>query len=223
MSKKADNRQNDSNRLLVIILMILFVFTLFITFFYIIKYKSLNIKLDNLEIIEITTTDTRASIINDGIIKQEINKDSFVQSNEIIVEKIDVVEIIPTNKNDDETIKFDIKYDITKNGFNKNLLSNNKSEVLVKFSYSYDKENWKYINNVISTNTSNISPLIGNTYDISGIIATLKVATNYKFSLNENKSNKMYWRSETIFKKVNDNKEVKNLEANFTIEYKSSN
>lgn len=220
---KKDNNKNEINMLLLIILVLLFCFTFYITAQYVISYH-LNEKeiSKNNEVIKINNKYINATIINCGDIKESINKESFNNEEEIIIEKINSVEVAANTK-EEQTLKINVKYNILENEFKRNLMATNKSEVLVRFSYSYDNDNWTYINNVISTNSSNISPLIGNNYDIAGLITNLNVATNYEIKLNNENTTKLYWRSETIFKKTNDNEDIKNFKANFTIEYQGNN
>lgn len=223
MDKRVERASNNSeaNRFLLVTLILLFCFTLFISIQYIAKYY-INQSPKNGEVIEIKTKDASASIINDGSIKKTITEDSFTIDNEIIIEKINTIELISNDK-EESSLKFDVRYDITKNDFKENIIPSNKSEVLVRFSYSYDNEEWIYINNVISTNTSNISALIGNNYDIAGLVTKLNVVTDFEITANNQKPTKMYWRSETIFKNLEDNETAKDLNANFTILYKSDN
>ena len=215
--------KNKSNKLLLAILILLFCFTLYISLQYIVKYqKSQNNQNNN--IIEIKNKDVSISILNSENIDEVITNKSFKEDNEIIIERINYIEVI-TLKEKENTIKYNVKYNILKNDFKNNIISSNKSEVLVRFSYSYDNKEWIYVNNVISTNSSNISPLIGNNYDIGGLITTLNVATDFELNTKSMESAKVYWRSETIFKNFESQYEVdeyeKNLNANFTIEYKT--
>jgi len=220
MSKKGDI-DNKVHKFLLVTLILLFFFTLFISISYIIKYTKESSLHKNGEIIEIKTEKINSTIINNGIIESIINKESFKDKNEIVLENINIIELKPNTK-DNGKIKYDVKYNIYINDFKQNVISTRKSEVLVRFSYSFDNENWIYTNNVITTNTSNISPLIGNNYDISGITTNLNIATNQELSTTNNKATKMYWRSETIFKNNDDFEGNKNFKANFTIEYKTS-
>ena len=217
MDKKGKNISTEkTNLFLLITLILLFCLTLFISVNYIIKYyKGKKLK-DAEQLIEITTQDVNASIINNGMIEQTITNKSFEEKNEIIVEKINVIEMISNNENENKVL-FNIKYDIKENDFNVNANANSKSSVLVKFSYSYDMVEWHYINNVISTNTSNIMPLVENNYDIAGLTATLNVVTDFEMFATNKETKKMYWRSETIFKNVNQIKKNKTFKANFTI------
>ena len=215
MNKKGKQNKN-SNKFLLITLTLLFMLTLYISIQYIVKYYNSQ-KLNNVDqIIEVKTKDTKVSIVNNGTIEKIITKDAFIKDKEIIIENIDSIEIMPNNKNESKTT-FDIKYEILENHFKLNNSPSNKSEVLVRFSYSYDKENWTYVNNVISTNTNNIMPLTGNIYDVAGIATTLNVATDYELVSTNKETKKMYWRSETIFKNINNITEEKTFKANFTI------
>lgn len=221
MNKKVEENieivQNEnSNPFLLITLILLFCITLFISVKYIVKYHE-GKKLHGTEQrIEIKTKDANASIINNGSIEQVITSDSYKEDDEIILEKVNIIEMISNNEKEND-ISFDIKYDIIENDFKMNTNASNKSEVLVRFSYSYDNENWTYVNNALSTNNSNIMPLIGNNYDIAGLVTKLNIATDYKLSATNKELTKMYWRSETIFKNVNPIKKDKKFKANFTI------
>lgn len=219
--KKVSNSNKNENKLLLIVLIVLFFLTLFISIRYIIKYQNIKKLNENAEIIEIKNKETNASIINNGSIIKKVNSNTFDDKNEIIIENINVIEIIPNKGSTNSGIKFDVKYNITKNDFIESKMPTNNSEVLVRFSYSFDKEKWTNINNVITTTNSNISPLIGNTYDIAGLLTNLNVATDYEINTTEKKEI-MYWRSETIFKNLNNNDIEKEFNANFSIEYKSS-
>lgn len=221
MEKKETNK-NDINILLLIILVMLFCFTFYITVQYVISYHvNENDRDKNSEIIEISNKSINGTIVNCGDIKEVLNKESFTNEKEMVVEKINTLEV-KANTLEDTTIKVNIKYNIIENNFQSNLIATNKSPVLVRFSYSYDLEEWQYINNVISTNSSNISPLIGNNYDIAGLITTLNVATNFEVKVNSKDNTKLYWRSETIFKNSDELETDKNFAANFTIEYQSN-
>lgn len=210
-----------TNKVLLVVLILLFCFTLFITSSYIIKYNN-ELKINgNEEIIEITNKKINASIINNGTIDEKISSLVFEDEKKIVIEKENVIEIISSD-DEDNTIEFNINYNILVNEFKTNLIPTNKSEVLVKFAYSYDGDNWTYINNVISTNISNISPLIGNTYDIAGLVTNLRVATNYELGMKDKEKTKMYWKSETIFKNLDQSEAVKHFKANFTIDYKTN-
>lgn len=215
------NKKNNTNKFLLITLIILFFITLYISIQYIIKYQVSKMPDENEQIIEIKTKETNATIINNGVIEKKIDNNTFASEKEVIIENINAIEMI-SNNNDHSSIKFDVKYNISKNDFKENDIANNNSEVLVRFSYSFDNKNWTYVNNVISTSSSNISPLIGNTYDIAGLVTDLKVATNYELSSNNKSSAIMFWRSETIFKDMKNNNNNKELKANFIIEYKSN-
>lgn len=217
-------KKKASNKFLLIILILLFCFTLYISLQYIIKYNTIKNNQNSGDVIEIKTKEFSVSILNSEKIEETITSKSFKEDNEIIVERVNYIDVIAFEENENK-IKYDVKYNILKNDFKTNLISSNNSEVLVRFSYSYDNKEWIYINNVISTNSSNISPLIGNNYDIGGLITTLNVATDFELEINNINSTKMYWRSETIFKNFESQYEVeeyeKKLDANFTIEYKT--
>lgn len=217
MNKRVENvNEEKTNVFLLTTLILLFCLTLFISIRYIIKYHENRELNGNEKLIEIETKEAKVSIINNGTIKQTITSESFNDKKEIIIENTNIIEMISNNANEN-SISFDIKYDIIKNDFKMNNITSNKSDILVKFSYSYDNENWTYVNNVISTNTSNIIPLTGNNYDVAGLITTLNVATDFELSATNKKAKKMYWRSETIFKNVNSINSTKEFEANFTI------
>lgn len=219
MNKKVE--KNEANKFLLVVLSLLFCFTLYITLNYVGKYYYNQKPKDNEEIIEVKTEKISASIINSGTIKQTISEDSFGDKKEIIIETIDSIEVL-SNEDKENIFNYNVRYDITKNDFHANTILSNRSEVLVRFSYSYDNKEWIYINNAITTNTSNITPLIGNNYDIAGLITKLNVATNFEIKANNKNATKMYWRSETIFKNLDNLEDAKELNANFTIEYKTS-
>lgn len=217
------SEKNEKSLVLLTILIILFCLTFYITAQNVIKYYINQKELEkNNEVIKISNKKSNVTIVNSGDIKETISKNSFNNNDEYVVEKINYIEAIGNNK-EDSTFKINLKYNILENEFQNNMIATNKSEVLVRFSYSYDNDNWTYLNNVISTNSSNISPLIGNYYDIAGLITNLNIVTNYEIEISSEKKEKVYWRSETIFKKINDEDEDKKFKANFTIEYQGNN
>ena len=214
--------KNSSQILLLIVLILLFGFTLYNSLLYIGKYYLNKNKMDSgMETIEISNEKNNVLIVNDREIEKEITKEDIEDGN-IILTSISTIEL-ETNKNYKEkgNILFDVKYDILENSFPDNISSKSDTDVKLKISYSFDNKNWTYINNVISTVDSTINPLMGNYYDISGIVSHLKIATNYNLSSEPGEVTKMYWKCETIIsgKKENVNKKLK---ANFNIEYKES-
>lgn len=221
MNKKVE-KKSEVNIVLLVTLILLFGLTFYITVQYVVSFYMKENTYNEGEIIKIDNKNISAAILNDGEILETVNKSSFTNKDEIIIEKVNSIEAIANNDEKTE-IKINVKYNILENDFTNNLIATNKSEALVRFSYSYDLDNWTYINNVISTNSSNISPLIGNNYDIAGLKTTLNVARNFSLEVNNKTKSKIYWRSETIFKKINDNENDKNYKANFTIEYQASN
>ena len=228
MNKKVideiENKEQTAslNTILIVILIILFGVTLYITCRYIVEYQKNSELKVNQEVIKINTDQITASIINKGKIDEEITLQSYNENGEMVIEKINEIEIIAANETESK-IEFDINYNILVNDFKVSAKPTNKSEVLVRFAYSFDGEEWTYINNVISTNTSNLSPLIGNNYDISGLITNLKVATNYELKPKDLNPLKMYWKSETLFKKIEEKENSKKFQANFTIDYDTNN
>lgn len=223
MTKNKQMEKSEKSLVLLTILIILFCLTFYITAQNVIKYYINQKELEkNNEVIKISNKKSNVTIVNSGDIKETISKNSFNNNDEYVVEKINYIEAIGNNK-EDSTFKINLKYNILENEFQNNMIATNKSEVLVRFSYSYDNDNWTYLNNVISTNSSNISPLIGNYYDIAGLITNLNIVTDYEIEISGEKKEKVYWRSETIFKKINDEDEDKKFKANFTIEYQGNN
>ena len=197
---------------------IIFIFILcYLTFDFASKFANK----DNPVVYESGYNRNQVVIVNNGIIKEEVSNKSFTNNNnELVVEKINSIELIADKKLDKKAqIKYDLKYDISKNTFTNNLYSSSNSEVLLRISYSRDGENWTYINNVLSTPDSTINPLTGNYYDIAGIERELKILTGMQLEANINSSNKVYWRSETIFRKKDKNING-TLDANFKIEYR---
>ena len=116
---------------------------------------------------------------------------------------------------------FDVKYDIAENTFPYNAIAKTDSSLLVRFAYSLDNENWTYVNNVISTNNSNITPLMGNYFDISGLKSTLSVKTNYELTSSPGKTEKIFWKSETVII-PNNNLKDSQIKANFYVEYRNN-
>lgn len=177
-------------------------------------------KLDKPDINDAINTRNNILITNNGEIKLHINKESFVNKNDLKIEKINTIEYDNKDSKDDNSIKINIKYNILHNKFSRNSYSTTDSDVIVRFSYSYDEEEWTYINNVISINDSTIKPLMGNYYDVSGIEGNLNVSTNFEINASALEKVKMYWRSETVFKYNPDKIIDNNYEAYFKIEYK---
>ena len=210
--------KNSSQVLLLFILVVLFAFTLYNSLMYIGKYYINKNKLENdVEIIEIKNSKNSALINNEGYLEKQIT-DNIEEEETVIIKTSSIT--LKTNKDEtkDGTIKFDLKYDILENDFPININSKDDSDLRVRFAYSYDGENWTYINNAISTYESTLNPLIGNYYDISGIVSTLKVATNTELASAPGESKTMYWKSETVIKNKSDNV-GKKIKANFKIDY----
>lgn len=213
---------SKNNNILLYILMFIFIFALCFTTSKIVS-KYINKYRNNTEIVEISKYKNRVLIVNNGEIKETIDNNSFKQNDEIVIEKINTIEYIPNkNATEDNSILYDIKYSINENSFKRNLVSNKKSQVLVRFSYSIDGKTWNYINNVISTTNSTLDSLIGNYYDISGLITNLNIITGKKLDI-ENNVNKVYWRSETIFQKDEEEYIGGIFDANFKIKYREWN
>ena len=158
-------------------------------------------------------------IINNGIIDENITNDSYDKDGNYKIERIVSIQIESYKNGEDSNVQYNLKYNILENEFNKNAIPNNDSEVVVRYSYSYDLKEWNYINNVISTSESTINPLMGKTYDISGIKDNLKVATKAELKAKDGESNIIYWKSETIFKNKNNKNINKNFKVSFKIEY----
>lgn len=162
-------------------------------------------------IIHNNSNNTLSFINNNGYINENITNNSFDKNDKYIITRESLIEI-KENAKDNTPVNYNVIYEITENDFPYNLYSSNDSNVLARFSYSYDGVEWKYINNVISYNEETINPLMGKYYDISGLTGVLKVETNHEI-----KENKIYWRSETIFRSMN--KTINNKFAgNFKIE-----
>lgn len=153
------------------------------------------------------------SIVNSEDINEKLEKNNKINKNIYIVERISSIEIRKKSDDSDSIARYNVKYQITENDFKNNFYASVSSDVLVRFSYSYDKTNWNYVNNVVSTSSNTINPLMGKSYDISGILDTLKVETNVQLD-----QSKIYWRSETVFQNVG-NFNGENYKANFRIEY----
>ncbi len=168
----------------------------------------------NNSVIEIKSYKRNVEIINDSRIDEVINNETFKE------DKYKVVRIskIRVSGEENSKVMYNVKYSILENDFNRNNYSTVTSDVLVKFSYSYDKDEWTYINNVIRIEDEELKSVLGNNYDIAGIINTLKVSSNNVIELNGIDKDTIYWRSETIFKKpiLSINNKFK---ANFYIEY----
>lgn len=214
----------SSQKILLYVLIFLFVIMLGTSIMFIKKYyvsKELNNNFS--ETIEINNYRNNVLITNNGEIKENITNTTFKNNKEYVIERVNAIKLTTNEKAEtDGIIKYDVKYNIEKNDFLRNEYSTNDSEVLVRFSYSFDNEEWIYINNVISTTESTLNVLMGNYYDISGMVTNLKIATNYEMSSAPGETITMYWRSETIFKNKKDIELNKNIEANFKLEYKGN-
>lgn len=208
--------KNKSGIIFLIILIAIFGLALFSTIMYIVKFYDEK----PIETIKLNNSKNRILITNNGIIEEKITNNYFKdKQKEKTVERINAIEI--EAKDEEAEITFNVKYNISKNTFKQNTISSNKSNVLLRIAYSFDNKNWTYINNVISTDESNLSSLMGNYYDIAGIISNLKIATNYKLELEKEEKIKMYWKSETIIKNNGKNIIDKEINADFKIEYKN--
>ena len=109
-----------TNKVLLVVLILLFCFTLFITSSYIIKYNN-ELKINgNEEIIEITNKKINASIINNGTIDEKISSLVFEDEKKIVIEKENVIEIISSD-DEDNTIEKDVK-EIIKYFFEKGII-----------------------------------------------------------------------------------------------------
>lgn len=222
--KKVAYSRSKSQTILLYSLIIIFIFTLSYTTIEIISRYS-NKRKNNTEIIEVMSNKDRVVIINNGKINQVLTNDSFKEDeNELIIERINSIELFSNNNtNRNSNILYNVRYNITKNTFNNELFKKNGSQIKVKFSYSKDGIDWTYIDNVISIPESTISPMEENYYDITGIETNLKIMTNLKLEAEKDSSNKIYWRSETVFKKTDIENIDGELDANFKIEYKEWN
>ncbi len=212
--------EDNSSKLLLVILIVIFLVVLGITLAYIKKYYQVK---GDAEILNVVNKNNHVSVINDGHIEEEITTNTFANDEDYVIKKINTLEM-STNKDKekDGIIYYDVKYNISENDFTSNSFATNDSEVLVRFSYSYDNENWEYVTNVISTTESTLTPLMGNYYDIAGLVSNLRVATNSEISSKPGKSNMIYWRSETIFKNKLRDSDSRKFTADFKIEYKES-
>lgn len=178
---------------------------------------------DTNNILEVNNSKNKITIVNNETVSKTIDNDTFSKEKEIVLENIDTIELI-TNKDSEENsiIHYNVKYNITKNDFWRNLYANSDSEVLVRFSYSYDGKEWNFINNVLSTTLSTLNPLVGNYYDVAGMETNIKVATNYELEVEPGSAKKIYWRSETVFQKDKSLSEAKNYVSTFKIEYQDN-
>ncbi len=208
-------------RILFYVLIALFLIMLCSTTILMKNYNHLKNNKDS-EVISIVNDKNRVTIFNNGYISQSIEEGSFTKGNKILKVNINSIELT-SNKNaiKDGVITYNIKYDITKNDYPRNVINTNDSEVLVRFSYSYDGTEWIDIKNVISSPSFTISPLMGDYYDISGVVGTLSIERNYKLETKAKTSNKIFWRSETLFQNVL-NSVPGDFEANFKIEYQGN-
>lgn len=219
--KKVAYFKNSQQVLLLIILIVLFTLTFFCSLFYIGKYYDAKLGVNDVnKLIEITTKDNNILITNNGFIDKTITEEDTKYNKEVLVEKDSVVKFTTkkTAKNDSVT-NFDVRYNIKNNDFENKVIASTNNEVLVRFKYSYDNKNWQYINNVISTSDSTLKPLMGNYYDITGLVTNLKVATNFEMKNKVGKTTTIYWKCETLLKNIRDNV-GKNITAEFKIDYK---
>ena len=219
--REAAYYNNSSQVLLLFVLIVLFGFTLYNSLMYIGKYYINKNKLENgIEVIEIKNSKMSILINNEGNLEKKITQED-TEDETIIENKSSITVETLKGEKKDGTIKFDVKYNILENSFPGNATSKDDSDLRVRFAYSYDNENWTYISNTISTYESTINPLLQNYYDISGIVSTLKIATNFELTSAPGEKSKIYWKSETTIKNKESNLN-KGIKANFKIEYKES-
>ena len=218
--KKKVKSSNIQQTILLFVLIILFTLTFFCSLYYIGKYYQDG---NPSEVIKINHKKNQLLITNNSEIEKVVKEEDFLDNqDDIIIENVDTIELIP-NKHASQEVEsnFNVRYSISENSFLNNINSSNNSPLLVRFSYSYDNENWNYVNNVISTTESNLSPLMGNFYDISGLVSSLKVGTNYKIASEPGKKTKIYWKTETLIK--NNGVSIgKKIKASFKIEYQNN-
>ncbi len=221
LQENMKHHKNVSQYLLLFILIALFGLTFFSCLYYIGSYyQNKNKILHNAEVIEINKDNINALITNDGKIKGTLDNISE-ETEQYSIEKVNTIVLKTDEKSkEDGKIYFNIKYNISENTFNRNMIAKNDSDLLVRFSYSFDNDNWTYLNNVITTNNnSTINPMMGNFYDIAGYISDLNVQTGYELTSKPGEEIKMYWKCETIMSNIKDNADKKII-ANFNIEYK---
>lgn len=215
--------KNSAQKFLLCSIILLFVIMLGISLLFINNYyKSSSRNKYNGEIIEVKELYNNILINNNGKIEEIITSESFKNDKNLVIEKINTVEL-STNKDakSNGIIKFDVKL-VLNNDFEKNEISTNDSDLLVRFSYSYDKMNWTYINNVVRTSSSTLKPLMGNYYDVAGLQTILNISTNFELKANAGKSSKMFWRAEFVIKNKKDENIKNNLKGNFKLEYKDN-
>lgn len=221
--KKVAYFKNSQQILLLITLIILFSLTFFCTLFYIGKYYDAKLGVnDESKLIEINTKDNNVLITNNGYINKTIKEDDTKYNKEHLITKTSTIKFT-TKKTakSDGVINFDVKYNIKNNDFDNKVIASTNNEVLVRFKYSYDNENWQYINNVISTSDSTLKPLMGNYYDITGLVTNLKVSTNNEMKNKVGETTTMYWQCETLLKNIRDNI-GKNITAEFKVDYRDN-
>lgn len=215
--------KNSSQVILLVVLIILFGFTLYSTLVFIGDYyMEKNNEFPQADVVQINNDKNRVLIINNGKIDKVINDADIKGKDDIVIENYSSIEL-STNKEAEVngTMEYDLRYNITRNDFPYNTISTNDSDVLVRFSYSYDNEEWEYLNNVISTDSSTLSPMMGHYYDISGVTSNLKVLTNHTITSKPGEKIKLYWKSETIILNKSSNIN-KGINAEFKIEYKNN-
>lgn len=217
--KKVANTKNMFQPFLLALLIILFLGMLTCSFLLVHNFYQ---KRDNAssEVIEIKNDKNKILIVNNGNIKENLSLSSFNNEETLKIEKVNSVNI--NTSSDAKTnglVKYNVKYIINKNDFPKMGNDTTDSEILVRFAYSYDLEEWTYINNVISTTTSTIMPLMGKNYDISGINSTLSVISGEELESKPGENKTIHWKSETIIRNFKNENIVRNIEADFKIEY----
>lgn len=175
---------------------------------------------DDKQIIEIKNNIDNILISNISGINETLNEYSFKENKDLTIEKINTIDITTRDNSDKESkTLISIKYDILSNNINSKKTNKN---VLVRFSYSYDGEKWTYLNNAITSNETILVPLMGNYFDVTNILGTLNVITNYEIINTPGTNKKVYWRSETVFKNNQEKEFTHNYKANFKIEYNDS-
>ena len=218
--KKVAYFKGSSQVILLLVLILLFGFTLFNSLMYIGKYynKQKNL-IDGNETIEINKDDKRVFIVNSNNIDEKFTQKSTNNEDKVITNISSILLETDSDSKSDGIITYDVKYNITQNNFVSNLYSQNDSVLRVRFAYSYNNKDWIYITNAISTNEGALTPVIGNYYDISGLVTTLKIASGKELRSNIGEKNTVYWKSETLIKNSDENLN-KEIQASFKIEYK---
>lgn len=173
-----------------------------------------NVYKTNSNLIEFRTKNKKVSIVNNGKIRENINDNKFTDDKYVLT-KVNSLSVI---SNQDDNIKYNVRFNIYHNDYIKKNYSLADSDILAKFYYSYDNNDWTVINNVLRTQQGELKPMMGNNYDISSVVDNIKVSSDSILNVKKSEVTNMYWKVEITFRN-NDDIVNNNFIADFYIEY----